>query len=209
MTAPEISGVEDGKTYCLTRTITVIDEHLRDVKVNGKRIELDENNQYVLSGRGKQVITATDDYDNVTEITVTISDHHTGGKATCKAKAICDICKMEYGMQISIEKPSITAKSTNGTTIIRWKKVINASGYKVYRAKKKKGKYELLNTTEALSYSDSSIIGGRNYYYKVAAYYKNESTTINGGASDVVLQDRKSTRLNSSHVALSRMPSSA
>ena len=236
MTAPEISGVEDGKTYCLTRTITVIDEHLRDVKVNGKRIELDENNQYVLSGRGKQVITATDDYDNVTEITVTISDHHTGGKATCKAKAICDICKMEYGeldsanhvekvkwiitpttheqrysccnaiavkkaahqwkdgkctecgMQISIEKPSITAKSTNGTTIIRWKKVINASGYKVYRAKKKKGKYELLNTTEALSYSDSSIIGGRNYYYKVAAYYKNESTKINGEASDVVLQ---------------------
>lgn len=188
MTAPEISGVEDGKTYCLTRTITVIDEHLRDVKVNGKRIELDENNQYVLSGSGKQVITATDDYDNVTEITVTINDHHTGGKATCKAKAICDICKMEYGMQISIEKPSITAKSTNGTTIIRWKKVINASGYKVYRAKKKKGKYELLNTTEALSYSDSSIIGGRNYYYKVAAYYKNESTTINGEASDVVLQ---------------------
>ena len=236
MTAPEISGVEDGKTYCLTRTITVIDEHLRDVKVNGKRIELDENNQYVLSGSGKQVITATDDYDNVTEITVTINDHHTGGKATCKAKAICDICKMEYGeldsanhvekvkwiitpttheqrysccnaiavkkaahqwkdgkctecgMQISIEKPSITAKSTNGTTIIRWKKVSNASGYKVYRAKKKKGKYELLNTTEALSYSDSSIIGGRNYYYKVAAYYKNESTKINGEASDVVLQ---------------------
>lgn len=53
---------------------------------------------------------------------------------------------------------------------------------------KEKGKYELLNTTEALSYSDSSIIGGRNYYYKVAAYYKNESTTINGEASDVVLQ---------------------
>ena len=54
--------------------------------------------------------------------------------------------------------------------------------------KRKKGKYELLNTTEALSYSDSSIIGGRNYYYKVATYYKNESTTINGEASDVVLQ---------------------
>ena len=45
-----------------------------------------------------------------------------------------------------------------------------------------------MNTTEALSYSDSSIIGGRNYYYKVAAYYKNESTIINGKASEVVLQ---------------------
>lgn len=79
MTLTKISGVEDGKIYCLTRTITVTDEHLRDVKVNGNRIELDENNQYVLSGSGKQVITATDDYDNVTEITVTINDHHTGG----------------------------------------------------------------------------------------------------------------------------------
>ena len=236
MTAPEISGVEDGKTYCLTRMITVIDEHLRDVKVNGKRIELDENNQYVLSGSGKQVITATDDYDNVTEITVTINDHHTGGKATCKAKAICDICKMEYGeldsanhvekvkwiitpttheqrygccnavavkkaahqwkagkctkcgTRISVGKASITTKSSDGTTIIRWKKVTNASGYKVYRAKNKKGKYELLKTTVALSYSDSSIAGGQNYYYKVAAYYKNESTIINGKASEVVLQ---------------------
>ena len=91
MTLPEISGVEDGKIYCLTRTITVTDEHLRDVKVNGNSIELDENNQYVLSGSGKQVITATDDFDKVTEITVTIYDHHTGGKATSKAKAICDI----------------------------------------------------------------------------------------------------------------------
>ena len=236
MTLPEISGVEDGKIYCLTRTITVTDEHLRDVKVNGNRIELDENNQYVLSGSGKQVITATDDYDNVTEITVTISDHHTGGKATCKAKAICDICKMEYGeldsanhvekvkwiitpttheqrygccnavavkkaahqwkagkctkcgTRILVGKPGITAKSSNGTTIIRWKKVTNASGYKVYRAKNKKGKYELLKTTAALSYSDSSIAGGQNYYYKVIAYYKNGSTMINGKASDVVLQ---------------------
>lgn len=81
MTLPKISGVEDGKIYCLTRTITVTDEHLRDVKVNGNCIELDENNQYVLSGSGKQVITrVTDDYDNVTEITVTINDHHIEGK---------------------------------------------------------------------------------------------------------------------------------
>ena len=236
MTLPEISGVEDGKIYCLTRTITVTDEHLRDVKVNGNRIELDENNQYVLSGSGKQVITATDDYDNVTEITVTINDHHTGGKATCKAKAICDICKMEYGKldsanhvekvkwiitpttheqrygccnavavkkaahqwkagkctkcgtRILVGKPGIATKSSNGKTTISWKKVINASGYKVYRAKSKRGKYELLKITAALSYSDSSIVGGQNYYYKVTAYYKSGSTTINGRASDVVLQ---------------------
>ena len=49
--------------------------------------------------------------------------------------------------------------------------------------KNKKGKYELLKTTAALSYSDSSIAGGQNYYYKVVAYYKNGSTMINGKAS--------------------------
>lgn len=37
MTLPEISGVEDGKIYCLTRTITVTDEHLRDVKGEWKQ----------------------------------------------------------------------------------------------------------------------------------------------------------------------------
>lgn len=92
------------------------------------------------------------------------------------------------GTRISVGKASITTKSSNGITTISWKKVTNASGYKVYRAKNKKGKYELLKTTAALSYSDSSIAGGQNYYYKVAAYYKNESTIINGKASEVVLQ---------------------
>lgn len=236
ITAPEISGVENGKTYCLAQRITVTDEHLKDVKVNGNSVKLDENNQYTLSESGKQIITATDTFNNVTEITVTINGRHIGGKATCKAKAICDICKVEYGeldaanhaekakwtitattheqrysccnaisvkkaahqwesgkctkcgTGIPVGKANITTKSSDGTTTISWKKVTNASGYKVYRAKNKKGKYELLKTTTSLSYSDSSIVGGQNYYYKVTAYYKNGSTTINGKDSDVVLQ---------------------
>ena len=73
------------------------------------------------------------------------------------------------GTRISLGKASITTKSSDGITTISWKKVTNASGYKVYRAKNKKGKYELLKTTAALSYSDSSIAGGQNYYYKVVA----------------------------------------
>lgn len=48
------------------------------------------------------------------------------------------------GTRISVGKASITTKSSDGTTIIRWKKVTNASGYKVYRAKNKKGKYRIV-----------------------------------------------------------------
>ena len=53
-------------------------------------------------------------------------------------------------MQISIEKPSITAKSTNGTTIIRLEESDQCIRYIRCIEQKKKGKYELLNTTEAL-----------------------------------------------------------
>ena len=236
VTAPKISGVENGKTYCLAQTITVTDENLKAVKVNGNIIKLNENNQYTLSGTGKQVIMAMDTCENITEITITINGRHTGGKATCKAKAVCDICKTEYGKldvknhagkkkwiitsttheqrysccnaiavkksahqwkagkctkcgtKLSVGKASITTKSSDGTTKISWKKVTNATGYKVYRATSKTGKYTLLKTTTALSYSDSSIVGGKNYYYKVVAYYKSGSTTISGKDSAVKLQ---------------------
>ena len=236
ITAPKISGVENGKTYCFAQTITVTDENLKAVKVNGNIIKLNENNQYTLLGTGQQVIMAMDTCDNVTEITITINGRHIGGKSTCKEKAVCDICKAEYGeldatnhagktkwiitsteheqkysccnvivvkksahqwkagkctkcgIIISVGKASITTKSSNGTTKISWKKVTNATGYKVYRATSKTGKYTLLKTTTALSYSDSKIVGGKNYYYKVVAYYKSGSTTITGKDSAVKLQ---------------------
>ncbi len=97
-TSPVITGVEDGKTYCSAQTMTVTDNDLESVTVNGAPVQLDAQNQYVLKpGNGPQRIVARDRAGNTTEVTVTINDGHTGGSATCVAKARCQVCSVEYG----------------------------------------------------------------------------------------------------------------
>ena len=77
--APVISGVENGKTYCEAQTVTVTEEYIESVKVNGTAVTLDANNQFTLNpAEGTQTIVATDKAGNVSaEITVTVNDGHT------------------------------------------------------------------------------------------------------------------------------------
>ena len=78
-TAPVVSGIENGKTYCEAQTVTVTEEYIESVKVNGTAVTLDENNQFTLNpAEGTQKIVATDKAGNVSaEITVTVNDGHT------------------------------------------------------------------------------------------------------------------------------------
>lgn len=115
--APVVKGVENGKIYCGAQTVTVDEKYIDSVTVNGTEITL-QNNQFTLpAAEGTQKIVATDKAGNVSaEITVTVNDghtdenkdhkcdicgvtfsEHTGGTATCKDKAVCDYCGMEYG----------------------------------------------------------------------------------------------------------------
>ena len=117
-TTPVISGVENGKTYCEAQTVTVTEEYIESVKVNGTAVTLDENNQFTLNpAEGTQTIVATDKAGNLSaEMTVTVNDghtdknkdhlcdicgatlsEHTGGKATCRGKAVCEYCGEDYG----------------------------------------------------------------------------------------------------------------
>ena len=56
--------------------------------------------------------------------------------------------------------------------MIKWGKVSKATGYQVYRATSKNGKYKRIATTTKTSYTDKSVKGGRKYYYKVRTYRK-------------------------------------
>lgn len=79
-TAPVITGVENGKTYCSAQTVTVSDnEAIESVTVNGTAVTLDLNNQFILNpAEGTQTIVVTDKAGNAsTEITVTVNDGHT------------------------------------------------------------------------------------------------------------------------------------
>lgn len=96
--SPVIGGVEDGGIYCTAQTVTVAEKHIASVTVNGETVLSDENNQFIVSyADGEQKIVVTDKAGNKTEITVTVKGGHIGGTATCKNKAICEICACEYG----------------------------------------------------------------------------------------------------------------
>ena len=77
-TSPLIKGVEDNKTYCDKRVVTVNDKYINSVKVNGNDVTLDSNNSFIL-GYGKQNIIVTDKSGNRSEVNVTINNGHLFG----------------------------------------------------------------------------------------------------------------------------------
>ena len=95
---PVIGGIENGKTYCEAQTVTVDEKYVDTVTVNGTEVTLDKNNSFTLSSAdGEQKIVATDKAGNTAEMTVTVNDGHTGGKATCTERAVCEVCGKAYG----------------------------------------------------------------------------------------------------------------
>ena len=95
---PVITGIENGKTYCEAQTVTIDEKYVDTVTVNGTAVTLDENNSFVLSpADGEQRIIVTDRAGNTAEMTVTVNHGHTGGKATCTERAVCEVCGKAYG----------------------------------------------------------------------------------------------------------------
>ena len=80
-TAPVITGIENGKTYCEAQTLTVDEKYVDTVTVNGTEVTLDKNGSFVLSSAdGQQRIIVTDKAGNTAEMTVTVNDGHTFGE---------------------------------------------------------------------------------------------------------------------------------
>ena len=59
--------------------------------------------------------------------------------------------------------------ATSGKPQLTWKAVSGAASYKVYRATAKNGAYSVINTTKALTYTNTGAALGTTYYYKVEA----------------------------------------
>lgn len=88
--------------------------------------------------------------------------------------------------EIHLKKPVLTAKLAKNSLKLSWTGVDSANEYKIYRSKKKNGKYKKLAevTADTLSFSDKDYKGERKtYYYKVKAVSKTndsvEYTTSN------------------------------
>lgn len=91
-TAPKISGATDGGIYCVSKSITVNDSHLAEVK-DGDRVLGPSNGTYTLPV-GTHNITATDLAGNSTSITVTVNAFHTPYEddGNCATAVTCKVC---------------------------------------------------------------------------------------------------------------------
>ena len=83
-----------------------------------------------------------------------------------------------------IEKPKLAKKLTvtrkGRKTTVKWNKVKNASGYYIYRTKKKGGKYQLIATVNKNSKTTFSETTKKKYYYKVSPYKQYKNSVVIG-----------------------------
>ena len=113
-TAPKITGVENGKTYCIEKEITITDSNLDadKVTVNGEKITLTDG-KYTIKADTKDdapelqkyTISAEDKAGNKTELTITLRKSHNevpykDVEATCTKDghtggSYCSVCGKE------------------------------------------------------------------------------------------------------------------
>ena len=115
---PVIGGIENGKTYCESQTVTIDEKYIDTVTVNGTKVTLDENGGFTLSpADGEQKIIVTDKAGNTAEMTVTVNGGHTfgewtsNGDGTHSRKCTVDGCKGVEAMACSGGKATCTEKA--------------------------------------------------------------------------------------------------
>jgi len=111
-----------------------------------------------------------------------------------KVKAVNSAGESAYSNTVSGQSKAVTPKpaapvvkighsATSGKPMLTWNAVDGAASYKVYRATAKNGAYSVINTTKALTYTNTGAALGTTYYYKVEAL---DASGKSMGFSDVV-----------------------
>ena len=83
---------------------------------------------------------------------------------------------------------TVSLKTKNNTVSVNWKKTNGASGYYIYRATSKKGKYSKIKTItsgKTLKYIDKKVKSGKSYYYKVIPFGKINGKAVKGAYSKI------------------------
>ncbi len=92
--------------------------------------------------------------------------------------------------KIATKLGQVTLKSVSAgkkCATIKWNSIKGASGYKVYRATSKNGKYTCIKTVKSkvISYKNTKLTKGKTYYYKIRAYRTVNSKAIYGNYSKI------------------------
>ena len=89
---------------------------------------------------------------------------------------------------ISPTAPSLTVTAGAKKATLKWNKQVGATGYVVYMATSKNGKYSriaVLKGNSAVSYTKTGLTTGRTYYFKIASYTTSGTSNIYSAWSSV------------------------
>ncbi len=133
-----------------------------------------KNGKYIINSINYSISYSNNKYPGVAKITITGIGNYTG-----------KITKY-FKIKPRVVKPTIT--STRRTATIKYNKVTGASGYEIFMATSKKGKYVKISTLSAskLYLKKSRLISKRVYYFKVRAYKISGNSIVFGDYSKVV-----------------------
>jgi hypothetical protein len=88
-----------------------------------------------------------------------------------------------------LQKTKVKVTQKKGRkALVQWKKVPGATGYEVYRAAKKTGKYKRIVTIKKgtiLKYTNKKLKKGKKYYYKVKAVRRANGKTARSAFSNI------------------------
>lgn len=102
--------------------------------------------------------------------------------------------QVSYKIGVKATAPSSVKLKKTGTKkiTVSWKKTSSATGYEIYRATSKNGKYQKIATVKGkVSYTDiKGLKNGKSYYYKIRAY-----KTVNGSKKYTTYSSIKSLKL--------------
>ncbi len=82
--------------------------------------------------------------------------------------------KAVYAYYVKCKAPTLKAKGKSKAVSLSWKKIPGATGYKIYRATSKNGKYTAIKTIKkgsTTNYKNTGLKSRKTYYYKIKAIY--------------------------------------
>ena len=198
-TSPAITGIENGKTYCEAQTVTVTEEYIESVTVNGTAVTLDANNQFTLNPtEGTQTIVVTDKAGNETSVTVTVNDGHTYEWQSKNSQywKKCKFCGDETAKK---DIPTITINGADTVCITQDYKFSftlpegTTDAYSVYKFTNKGGGIKL--TAENGMYSgvvESQFYDENEISFKLKAYAKTTDGFVFYAEKTVAIQNEHS-----------------
>ena len=89
-------------------------------------------------------------------------------------------------IKVKLKKTTLKASKSGKSTKLSWSKINTASGYKIYRATSKNGKYKLIKTlkgNKTFKYTDKKVYKGTRYYYYVKSYVTKNKKQYNSDNS--------------------------